>query len=75
VLPVNVHVQPAEHFANLLSDCTVQEHFIVYCLCGEGVKLFGPVVSPESLIWSCKDMQNCSFRRSAEIFFFVGEVR
>jgi hypothetical protein len=40
---------------------TTQEQFIVYCGCGEVVKLFRFLLSPYSLIGTCNNVQNCTF--------------
>jgi hypothetical protein len=41
---------------------TVQEHFIAYCRCRETVKLFRFLLSLYSLIETCSNVQNCTFR-------------
>jgi hypothetical protein len=40
---------------------TAQEYFIAYCGCREAVKLFRFLLSPYSLMWSYKSLQNCSY--------------
>jgi hypothetical protein len=49
----------------MLTENVATENFIIliiYCRCGEAVKLFRFLLSPYSLIGTCICVQNCSFR-------------